>query len=137
MSNNNISGLLRASWAGLPSLTLLDVSFNNFNGTVPGSLFRAPLLETALLQDNSLTGALPASQGELPEPYTWISEALRPWSWYPDGFPRGRFVLCNFVVGTNVPKHACICPYALPELFCQIWLPQCHLPQSEGASHKP
>ena len=64
LSSNKLSCLLRPSWVGLPNLSLLEVSHKNFTGTVPGSLFRAPLLETALLHVNSLTGSLPASQGQ-------------------------------------------------------------------------
>ena len=64
LRNNSISGMLRPSWAGLPSLRTLDLSYNALNGSVPASLFRAPALETALLFNNQLTGTLPAFQGQ-------------------------------------------------------------------------
>lgn len=57
--------------SGNSPLTSLDVSFNNFSGTIPAELFtRMPLLTMFYVQGNQLTGEVPI---EVAERTNWIA----------------------------------------------------------------
>ena len=59
ISDNNIQGEIPGvGFANLSNLVLLDMSGNNFKGSIPPQLFRLPYLRELYLGGNSLTGKL-------------------------------------------------------------------------------
>ncbi|XP_054799454.1 leucine-rich repeat receptor-like serine/threonine-protein kinase BAM2 [Prosopis cineraria] len=65
LSNNRMWGPLNGL-ATLTELTFLDLSMNQFSGTIPGPLFFIPSLSSLFLQRNNLSGGIPQKdQGPL------------------------------------------------------------------------
>ena len=59
ISDNNIQGEIPGvGFANLSNLVLLDMSGNNFKGSIPPQLFGLPYLRELYLDDSSLTGKL-------------------------------------------------------------------------------
>ena len=70
---NNIQGEIPAvGFANLSNLVELDMSGNNFSGSVPSQLFHLPLLQYLHLDDNSLSGKVPEEIGNLSR-LQWLS----------------------------------------------------------------
>ena len=66
IEENNIQGEIPAvGFANLSNLVSLDLSTNNFSGSVPPQLFHLPLLQHLYLDDNSLSGKVPEEIGNL------------------------------------------------------------------------
>ena len=66
ISNNNIQGEIPAvGFANLSNLVSLDMSGNNFSGSIPPQLFHLPLLQYLNLDRNSLSGKIPEEIGNL------------------------------------------------------------------------
>ena len=66
IEENNIQGEIPAvGFANLSNLVYLDMSDNNFSGSVPPQLFHLPLLQHLYLDDNSLSGKVPEEIGNL------------------------------------------------------------------------
>ena len=62
----NIQGEIPAvGFANLSNLVDLDLSTNNFSGSVPPQLFHLPLLQYLYLDDNSLSGKVTEEIGNL------------------------------------------------------------------------
>ncbi|CAL4958396.1 unnamed protein product [Urochloa decumbens] len=61
-SGNNLSGELLSSFCGLTSIQILDLSYNNLNGTIPSCLIEnATELQSLNLYKNQLHGKFPDS----------------------------------------------------------------------------
>eukprot|EP00261_Vitis_vinifera_P034717 XP_019075960.1 PREDICTED: leucine-rich repeat receptor-like serine/threonine-protein kinase BAM1 [Vitis vinifera] len=62
----NIQGEIPAvGFANLSNLVDLDLSWNNFSGSIPPQLFHLPLLQDLSLDGNSLSGKIPEEIGNL------------------------------------------------------------------------
>ncbi|KAM7515047.1 hypothetical protein LguiA_004630 [Lonicera macranthoides] len=60
-----LAGTVTPVIGNLSSLTSLDISYNNFSGSVPEELSHLHHLQYLLLFNNSFTGAIPASLGNI------------------------------------------------------------------------
>ena len=62
ISNNQFSGSISSiDWAGLPALRLLDISNNQFSGSIPDDLSKLPFLHVVSVNGNCFTGSFPQS----------------------------------------------------------------------------
>jgi Leucine-rich repeat (LRR) protein len=74
LSGNQFRGSLPVSLFALPHLKFLDLSYNNFEGRFPISLSPEPVpLEVLNLHYNNMSGALPSEQGTECEFPSYIS----------------------------------------------------------------
>jgi Leucine-rich repeat (LRR) protein len=65
VSNNNLTGSIPASLAGLTELSYLNLVVNNLSGPIPAELGSLVRLDQAYLNNNSLSGDIPAQLGNL------------------------------------------------------------------------
>ncbi|KAM7515156.1 hypothetical protein LguiA_004739 [Lonicera macranthoides] len=65
LSSMGLAGTVTPAIGNLSSLTLLDISYNNFSCFVPEELSHLHHLQQLLLSNNSFTGTIPASLGNL------------------------------------------------------------------------
>lgn len=63
LPRNRITGGLPDSWAQLPGLSVVDLSFNNLSVVPHGSYFSGVNIQEAYLQGNALNGSLPTGEG--------------------------------------------------------------------------
>jgi len=63
LSTNNLHGSLISEMQYLSDLRSLDISRNMMTGTIPGTIFSIPVIESILLYANSFQGPLPAAVG--------------------------------------------------------------------------
>lgn len=71
MYDNNIRGPLPALWDA-PNLSYVDLSLNQWTGTIPASLWNLPALQSLVLHDAQLTGTLPPSTVSNDWRYLWL-----------------------------------------------------------------
>ena len=73
IQENNIQGEIPAvGFTNLSNLVYLDMSDNNFSGSVPPQFFHLPLLQYLYLDYNSLSGKVPEEIGNLSR-LQWLS----------------------------------------------------------------
>lgn len=66
-TGNQLTGsAILNSFTSLTNLTDLDISYNNFTGTIPSSIQNLTNLKTLRLNNNNLTGTLPDALGNMP-----------------------------------------------------------------------
>ncbi|XP_068652681.1 putative leucine-rich repeat receptor-like serine/threonine-protein kinase At2g24130 [Aristolochia californica] len=66
LEENLIYGFIPPSISNLANLTLLNLSFNLFNGSIPSEIGRMNKLERVYLSSNLLSGHIPAAFGDIP-----------------------------------------------------------------------
>ncbi|KAJ8534260.1 hypothetical protein K7X08_007584 [Anisodus acutangulus] len=59
LSNNNFQGSIPQAFGNLTNLQFLDLSFNMFRNSIPGELGRLKYLKSLNLSNNMLTGSIP------------------------------------------------------------------------------
>ena len=65
LSMNDLNGTIPAKLGDLSALTVLDLSMNDLNGTIPAKLGDLSALTELNLHSNQLTGSIPADLGSL------------------------------------------------------------------------
>jgi len=75
MYNNSIRGPLPTNWDA-PNLKYVDLSMNEWTGSIPESLWNLPLLENLVLHNGSLTGTLPESTVSTTWQHLWLHDNL-------------------------------------------------------------
>ena len=63
-SSNHISGSVSAQWANFPLPLSLDLSSNQFSGTIPVTLFDSSIVQLRLEKNHQLIGAIDIKFGE-------------------------------------------------------------------------